>query len=221
MRSRVHSLLGFALLFHAPLAAQELGYTVRPGDRVTVEVFTAAGEPVDVVSGERILDRNGDLFLPYVGTVHASGLDEISIRELLTEEYGRFYDDPVVSVDVQLRVNITGAVGRPGQYFLDPTATLVDAVAQAGGTGPELAVNTFQLPANPAQVRLVRDGQAYSVNLRPDDITPETAGMRVRSGDWIHVPPQDRSRIRDEITFWGSLVSFATSVAALIILTGR
>lgn len=221
MASRVRLLLGLLVVAALPLAAQDLGYVARPGDRVTINVYTAAGEPVGVVSGEKILDRNGDMFLPYVGTVHASGLDEIAIRQLLTDEYGRYYDDPVVSVKVQLRINVTGAVNRPGQYFMDPTATLVDAVAQAGGAGPELAVNTFQLPSDPSEVRLIRDGQTFSVNLHPDEITRPVAEMRIRSGDWIHVPPQGRSRVRDEITFWGSVVSFVTSVTALVILVGR
>ena len=221
MLPRVSRLLALLIAAVAPASAQEASYQIRPGDRITVDVFTAAGQRVAVVSGEHILDRDGTVYLPYVGDITVSGLDEVGLRDILSTRYGGFYDSPVVSVKVQLRVNVTGSVGRPGQYFLHPTATLVDAIASAGGTTPEYAVSTIQIPSDPTAVRLVRDGVTTVMNLRPDDIDPDVLGMRVRSGDWIHVPVQERSRVRDEITFWGSMVSFATSVVALIVLLGR
>lgn len=199
-------------------AAQDADYALRPGDRITVEVFSAAGEKIDVVAGQRILDRSGNVYLPYVGIVHAAGLDETSLRDTLAERYGVFYDAPVLNVTAELRVNITGTVGQPGQYFLDPTATIIDALSSAGGASAEVVVNAIQVPANQREVRLVRDGETIILNVRPDEITPEVIAMRIRSGDWIHVPPRTRSRIRDEITFWGSVTSFVTSVAALIVL---
>lgn len=219
---RVRSLLVPALLaLSTPLAAQDAGYAVRPGDRVTVEVFTAAGQKVDVVAGQRILDRDGDVYLPYVGSLHAAGLDETGLREELIRRYDAFYAEPVVNVKVELRVNITGSVRMPGQYFLDPTATIIDALAEAGGASSEIAVATIQIPADQRNVRLVRDGTTTILNVRPDEISPEVIQMRVRSGDWLHVPPRERSRIRDELTFWGSVTSFVTSIVALVVLLNR
>lgn len=221
MPSKAHVLACLALLAAAPLAAQEPSYALRPGDRITAEVFTAAGERVDVVSGSRIIDRNGDVFLPFVGSVHVAGLDETSLRRLLVDRYEPYYADPVVDVEVELRVSVTGSVGQPGQLYLDPTATLVDAIAQAGGMASEIAVATIQIPANQSEVRLVRDGVTTILNLRPDEVTEEVLRMRIKSGDWLHVPPRDRSRIRDEIQFWGGVLSFVGSLAALVVLIAR
>ena len=109
-------------------------------------------------------------------------------------------------------------MGRPGQYYMDPSATIIDAIADAGGAASEYALNTIQIPSDQSQVRLVRDGRTHVLNIRPDEITPEVIQMRVHSGDWIHVPARRRSRVRDELTFWGSIVSFATGIATLIIL---
>jgi len=127
MTPRAHTSLILAAILAlcavaSPLRAQEdEGYAMRPGDKVTVSLYTAAGEQVGVVSGERILDRDGDLYLPYVGTIHAAGQDQTSLREVLVERFGAFYSQPVVNVKVELRVNVTGSVVRPGQYYLDPS----------------------------------------------------------------------------------------------------
>ncbi|MDP2857808.1 MAG: polysaccharide biosynthesis/export family protein [Bacillota bacterium] len=225
MFPRVRSTLVLAGLLaltplHAP-AQQEQEYFLRPGDRLTIEVFTSAGVKVDVVAGERVLDRNGDIYLPYVGTVRAAGLDHNSLREHLVQVYGVFYAEPVVNVKAQLQVSVTGAVPRPGRYYLDPTATLVDALAEAGGPNIEYAVTGSQIPADPREVQLVREGLRQSLNFHPNDITEELLQMRIRSGDWIHVPSQDRTRIRDEVMFWGSLLSLASSIVGVVILIGR
>ncbi len=221
MLPNVRLLPVLALLTVSPLTAQEVGYAIRPGDRVTVDVYTAGGQRVAFVEGPRILDRAGDVYLPFVGSVHAAGLDENGLREALIQRYSSFYDQPVVNVKVELRVNITGSVGRPGQYFLDPTATIIDALSEAGGASSELALTSLSVPADQAHVRLVRDGKTMILNIRADEITQDVIDMRIRSGDWIHVPAQERSHWRDELTFWGSVVSFVSGVVTLIVVLSR
>ena len=156
-----------------------------------------------------------------MGTVRAAGLDQNSLRELLVEVYGVFYAEPVVNVKVELQVSVTGAVPRPGRFYMDPTATLVDALADAGGPNIEYAVTGSQIPADPREIQLVREGVRQTLNFHPAEITEETLRIRIRSGDWIHVPPQDRTRVREEVMFWGTLLSFATSVIGLVVLIGR
>ena len=215
-------LAGFLALAPASaLAQQESLYALRPGDRVTIEVFTSAGEKVDVVAGERILDRNGDVYLPYLGTIHADGLDQNSLRELLVAGFAGFYAEPVVNVKVQLRVNVTGAVPKPGQYFLDPTATLLDALSSAGGANTEFAVTGNMIPGDAKNIQLVRDGVRQVLNFHPAEISDETLQLRIRSGDWLHVPSENKTAVRDQVLFWGGLVSLASSTISLVILIAR
>ncbi len=122
---------------------------------------------------------------------------------------------------MELRVSVTGSVRSAGQLYLDPTATITDAIARAGGMAAEVAVIGNQIPANQAEVRLVRDGGTTILNLRPDEVQDSVLQMRIKSGDWIHVPPRDRSRVRDEIQFWGSVLSFVSSIAAVVVLITR
>jgi polysaccharide export outer membrane protein len=212
-----------ASLVVAALLTQGLGaqqsdatdYGVRPGDQIETTFYTAGGEVVGPIQGSRLVDREGNLFFPYVGTVHVEGLDAGEIRALLLQKFAPFYKDPVLTVDVKLKVNITGVVGSPGHYLFDPTATVIDAVSQAGGTGLEFTIAN-NAAADLENARLVRDGRTIILNLRPEAADPATMTMRVQSGDWIHVPPRGRSRFRDDITFWSGVISLFTSIVATI-----
>lgn len=208
-----------ALLIASPAGAQtdDEEYGVQPGDQVITDFYTAGGEALESVRGERLVDRDGNVFYPYVGTVHVQGLDAVEIRELLTRRFQPFYNDPVVTVNVQLHVNVTGVVPAPGHYLLDPTSTIVDALARAGGAAGEVSVGN-NIAGNPGAVRLVRAGETIVLDMRPDNADPEVLELRIQSGDWIHVPPLPRSRVRDEIQFWGSLVSLFTSVVAAVVV---
>ena len=226
-RSLPHVAALLAILACAPsLTAQDLdetqhGNRLRSGDRVTVKLYTSAGQEVAVVGGQRTIDADGQIFLPYIRTIRVSEYDQTALREELTARYSAFYADPVVDVTVELRVSVTGAVANAGQFYLDPTATVVDAIARAGGMYSELAVSTLQIPADQGSVRLVRDGEPIILNLRPDEITDEILHMRIQSGDWIYVPFRGRSQVRDEILFWGGVIGFVVNVIGLVILIGN
>jgi protein involved in polysaccharide export with SLBB domain len=169
----------------------------------------------------RIVDRRGQIYLPYVGDVHVAGLDAPGLRARVVERFGELYQNPVVDVRIRIRVNITGSVRQPGAYYLDPTSTLVDALGQAGGAGAEIDLGVVGGASDPTRIRLVRDGSTQIVNLSPDQASPEVLAMLAQSGDWIHVPPRARSRTRDNITFAASFVGLITSVISVVILATR
>lgn len=207
------SLLILGLLLPAAATAQD--YSLRAGDRVEIKVFTGAGIERAELSGERTIDRQGNIFLALIGSVPVAGLDATAIRERLEVLYTDVYPGAVFSVDAKMRVSITGAVGQGNIYFLDPTTTIMEAMAYAGGINSELAVNSLMIPSDPSRVRLVRDNEIEILDLRADALDAEILNRRVQSGDYIFVPSRPRSKIRDEITFWGSVVGFATSVLLL------
>ncbi|MCH7563896.1 MAG: hypothetical protein IH968_08740 [Gemmatimonadetes bacterium] len=71
-------------------------------------------------------------------------------------------------------------------------------------------------------MRLVRrSGELRILDLRPDHITQETQAIKIQSGDWIHVPPQAQSKLRDDIQFYGSLLAILVSMASLVVLVAK
>jgi polysaccharide export outer membrane protein len=147
---------------------------VRPGDVVEIEFWRQPD-----LSGEHGVDRDGRVYLPLVRGIEVQGLTAEQIRERLTDLYAQFYDDPLVVARVKLGVNVTGAVGGPGRYTVDPAFTLFDALGLAGG---------IQSDGKRSAVELVREGERYVVDLDEALVASHAESLRLQSGDWIYVP---------------------------------
>lgn len=107
-------------------------YVIGPDDVLTISVWR---EPD--ASGEVIVRPDGKVTLKIGNDVMASGLTTDELKEKVTAELKRFYDDPTVFVQVKTinsrRVYITGAVSRQGFYPLTGPMTVLQLIAAAGG----------------------------------------------------------------------------------------
>jgi protein involved in polysaccharide export with SLBB domain len=74
------------------------------------------------------------------------------------------------------RVTVTGAVRNPGVYPLDPTLTITDAIALAGGPAPD---------GKRDQVEIRRGGKVIVGDLRSDAVIGDSP---IQSGDQLYVP---------------------------------
>ena len=148
--------------------------TVRPGDVVEIEFWGQAE-----LSGERIVDDDGQIHLPLLRGVEVAGLPAEVIRERLTDLYDQYYTDPLIVVNVRLGVSVTGSVRSPGRYTVDPAFNLLDLLGEAGG------------PENDAKrerIELNRGGTRYIVDLDAALLNTEPEKLRLQSGDWIYLP---------------------------------
>ncbi len=154
----------------AAIDQSSLSYRLGAGDKLRVGVF---GEPD--LSGEFDVPGNGNVSLPLIGQVKATGLTlsefEGEIREKLQEGY---LTNPKVTVEVlnYRPFYIIGEVGKPGEYPYTDGMTVLNAVAVAGG---------FTYRANDSQVYITRNGgeeTAYQVG----------RSIRVLPGDIVRVP---------------------------------
>lgn len=143
---------------------------VRPGDALRVRVYGDSA-----VSGEFRVNENGRVVLPLVGDRHVEGLTPDSARAYLRAAYGQYLRDPVIDVTVLRRVSILGAVRQPGLYPVDPTVSLAEALATAGGvTGS----------ADRDGIRLIRDGRVIREQLDRQTLLGQTP---IQSGDRVYV----------------------------------
>ena len=132
---------------------------LRPGDRVRLKVWR---EPD--LSGEFEVDEDGIVVFPKVGRLDVQKISTDSLKALLVARYAESLRSPSVEVTVLRKLNVLGAVKNPGLYYVDPTTTVADALALAGGVTPDGKQNS---------VELLRDGKRLPVELSRD--SPDAA----------------------------------------------
>src|ERR1044072_3586920 len=106
--------------------------TVRPGDVVRLRIWR---EPD--MSGDFQVNGSGEVILPRLGPMSVAAIETDSLQALLNRRYSVFLNNPSIEVLLLRRVTITGAVRNPGVSPLEPTLSISDAVALAGGPAPD------------------------------------------------------------------------------------
>jgi polysaccharide export outer membrane protein len=80
---------------------------------------------------------DGKISLPLVGEVQATGRTPLKLEQEIAARLKNYIAEPEVTVIVQQinsqKFNILGMVGRPGSYPISNSATVLDAIALAGG----------------------------------------------------------------------------------------
>ena len=179
---RLSAVLALALLFAPPSGASaqaaqsppttaESDQLIRAGDFVRLDVWR---EPD--FSGEFQVDEGGYVTLPRLGRVQVTGFSPASLETELVERFRQYLRNPSIGVVVLRRIRITGEVQSPGLYPVDPTMTVADAVAQAGGVTPL---------GDAGKIQLWRDGEVIVTGLTTSTAIGESP---IRSGDQIIVP---------------------------------
>lgn len=143
---------------------------LAPGDAIQLAFWR---EPQ--LGGEFPVDENGTVVLPLLGVRSVTRLPATQLRQSLMEEYAQQIRNQDVRITLLRRVRILGAVKNPGLYRVDPTMTVVDALALAGGATPQ---------GKPRDVQVYRDGHPVRSHL---DANTQLL-QQVRSGDQIVVP---------------------------------
>lgn len=151
------------------------GYTMRPGDVLRIEVWGR-----QELTGRFQVDELGNVNYPMLGVISTVGINVAELRDTLRTGLESLFADPFVTIIPLFRLAVLGKVRDPGLYTVDPTLTVLDLVALAGGPSADGNLNG---------TRLLRGGEEIRVNLRRQSLRGQTLQeMGVRSGDQIIVP---------------------------------
>jgi polysaccharide export outer membrane protein len=191
-------ILSMALVRMAPAQeSQAFESPLRPGDVVAISVW-----PDTSLSGQFTVESDGQVYLPFLGNVQASGVSIEGLRTRIREGFQAAQRNAVVTVTPLYRIGVTGAVARPGLYLVPPTDGFFDVIATAGG---------FALRSDQSKVGVVREGQVINLNaeeaIKTGDLLPLEA-LALQSGDQILVPfAPEGLRPRDWISIANLLIS--------------
>ncbi len=170
---------------------------LRPGDVIRLRVWR---EPD--FSGDFSVDESGVVVLPRLGALNVGREVPESLKATLTSEYRTFLTHSSIEVVFLKRVQITGAVQKPGLYHVDPLMTIGDALAMAGGvlsTGRE------------DKVEIIREGDKLPGRLSGRMLISQSP---VRSGDQLYVP--QRSWLSRNLAIVVAGISAAATVAYVV-----
>ncbi|MCF6445140.1 polysaccharide biosynthesis/export family protein [Nereida sp. MMG025] len=168
---------------------------IRPGDVLGLTIWEnvddglLAGQGQNATVLEEVqVDGNGNIFVPYAGTLKAAGKSPEALRRLITTRLNDQTPDPQVQVrriaGDGSTVSIVGAVGAQGVYPIErPTRTLAAMLAQAGGVGLEAEV---------AQITVIR-GQHQAKVWFKDLYRDPRFDIALRGGDRILVEQDTRA----------------------------
>jgi len=161
---------------------------------------TSATDPVVLAAGDTLkisfpgaaeyndtqrITPDGNIFLPFVGPVHAAGKSISELQSELSKKYASQLQNSEVVVTLassNATFIISGGVRAPGKFTMDHPVTLLEAVFLAGG------FNEF---ANRHKIRLIRvSGGEYTTQVF--DLAGAMHGkaaslVYVKGGDMIEV----------------------------------
>ena len=139
----------FAPLDNVPVPSD---YTVAPGDEVIIRAWGS----IDV-DYRAVVDRNGLVNLPRVGSFSVAGVRASDLERHLRSQIGRLFTNFNLSVTLGalrgVKVFVVGPAARPGVYTLGSQSTMLSGVVAAGGPGPNGSMR---------RVLLRRDGKVIS-----------------------------------------------------------
>ncbi len=160
IRTRLHSLVARALTGHGAATALGLAallaagchhlgqyvwvdayrdpggaarsYRISRGDLIFIRVWNQ-----DSLSGRARVRSDGMVSLPLLNDVEAAGIEPPVLAHLLQARLKEFVVNPNVTVSLEeaapFEVSVLGEVTRPGVYRLDAHASVLQALASAGG----------------------------------------------------------------------------------------
>jgi polysaccharide biosynthesis/export protein len=207
----------FAPVDHIPVTAD---YVIGPGD----ELMIRAWGQIDLDVHARV-DRNGNVFLPKVGSVGVAGLRYAQLEDFMKSHVGRIYQNFDLNVTMgELRsidIYVVGQVTRPGRYTVSSLSTLTNAIFASGGPSPHGSMREVQLKRGGKVVTtfdlydlLLNGDKSKDVVLQPEDVIYVSSnGPQVAMGGQVNVPGiyelKTETKLSDVIRLSGGLTNTA------------
>jgi len=214
----------FAPLDRVPVTPD---YLIGPGD----ELIIRAWGQIDV-NYHAIVDRNGSIYVPKVGTVTVSGVRYEQLNDYLKSAIGRVFKNFDLNVTLgQLRsiqVFVVGQARRPGVYTVSSLSSLVNALFASGGPSKRGSMRHIELKRDGKLITvfdlydlLAGGDKSKDAKLLPGDVIyVAPVGRLVALAGSVNVPAvyelRDHDTLGDVINYAGGLSTTAAAQRAIV-----
>jgi polysaccharide export outer membrane protein len=198
-------------------------YRVGPGDSLLLAVYGHPELSISSYAGAGVaggraagfvVDNDGTIQFPLVGSVHVAGKTTGELRDFLERQLATFLREPRVTVQVtfngSIRYYLLGQFSQPGLKFSDRPLRLMEAIALGGTIVLEKASLRSAYVARGGK-RLPIDFQAL---MRQGDLK---FNIPLHTGDVVVVPDSTG----DEVFVFGGIVGERNVGGAVPFINGR
>lgn len=167
----------------------------RVGDRIWLQV---EGEPE--IPDTLVVQPGPSIVLEDMGTISLEGVLRSELETYLTDQIGRYIQDPVVHTASMIRLSVEGAVGTPG-FFTFPSDMLLSDVLMAAGGPREAKLDEIELKRG--DETLMEDANVQTALQEGRSLDQ----LGLRAGDRIVVPQDQPSQIWPRVFRWSAIIA--------------
>ena len=160
-----------------------------------------------------LVDSEGFIDMPIIGSIKASGLTCTKFGELLKINLKEYVLNPTVGVKIlNFRVSILGEVKQPGTFnVINQNITLTELISSAGG---------FTNSADPSKILIIRDAN-NEIETRYVDLTSyefiNSEYYYLKQNDEVYVRP-DKTSLAFDFGILRNIGSIALLTTTLILI---
>lgn len=161
-----------------------------------------------------LVDNDGNIDFPKVGTIHLGGLTKSEAETLIQEKikpYMNQYENPIVTVRMSnYKISVLGEVTKPGMYTVsNEKVSILEALAQAGD------LTIYGVRTN---VKLIREDSTgeksiHIVNLNDANLI-NSPYYYLQQNDIVYVEP---NKVKSQNSKVGSLTTLTLSATSILI----
>ena len=200
-----------------PEASAPFNLVVRPTLTSATSNIATSGGSLQIY----LVDNNGCIEFPVVGTLQVGGLTKSMCEKLIHDKIKRYMnaeENPIVTVRMSnYKISVIGEVNRPGMFTVgNEKINIFEALAQAG----DLSIYGVR-----DRVKLIRENakgrkEIHTVNLNDANIV-NSPYYYLQQNDVVYVEPNQvkarNSAIGTSTTIWISVTGALVSLASLIV----
>jgi len=125
-------------------AQTQPSYQVKPGDLLEISVWKEPDLQRTV-----LVRPDGGFSFPLVGEIDARGKSVAELNKLVSDRLSKYIAEAVVTVTVQEingnKIFVIGQVNKPGEFIVNPSVNVMQALSMAGGVTPFAATNDIKI----------------------------------------------------------------------------
>jgi len=193
---------------------------VRPFNLPVVTFVQESGEIGRSAQQTYLVDMEGNIYFPVLGTIQLGGLNRIQATSLIQDKLKEYVKDPIVNIrNINFKVTVLGEVNRPGSYTIpNERITILEALGLAGD---------MTIQAERKNVLIIREEKGKKTYNRLDMTSEEIFNSPVyylAQNDVIYIEPNN-SKVKSSsvgpstTTTLGIISLLLTSVALVTSIT--